>query len=190
MARAVARRGEGRQRVVDAARELFAEHGVSGTSLQMIAEALGVTKAAVYYQFHSKEAIVLAVLEPAVRQLAEAVERAEAQGTRTAQVDTALAGLVDLAVDQSSLVAVLQKDPVVEHVVATTEPLKGLSQRLTELLVGPDAGPAATVAVTVVGRGVLLAPTDPALAHLDEATLRRELLATARAAVRARARAG
>ncbi|NUR16364.1 MAG: helix-turn-helix transcriptional regulator, partial [Dermatophilaceae bacterium] len=60
MARPQSPRGQGRRRVIDAAVELFAEHGVSGTSLQMIADHLGVTKAAVYYQFHAKEDIVLA----------------------------------------------------------------------------------------------------------------------------------
>ena len=34
------------QRIIDAALELFAEHGVGGTSLQMIADRVGVTKAA------------------------------------------------------------------------------------------------------------------------------------------------
>jgi AcrR family transcriptional regulator len=42
-------------RVLDAALDLISEHGVSGTSLQMIADAVGVTKAAVYHQFKTKE---------------------------------------------------------------------------------------------------------------------------------------
>ncbi|WP_156763496.1 TetR/AcrR family transcriptional regulator, partial [Mycobacterium scrofulaceum] len=50
-----------RTRVLDAALDLFATHGVSGTSLQMIADAVGVTKAAVYHQFRTKEQIVIAV---------------------------------------------------------------------------------------------------------------------------------
>jgi len=50
------------RRVATAAMELIAEHGVSGTSLQMIADALGVTKAAVYHQFKTKEAIVIAAM--------------------------------------------------------------------------------------------------------------------------------
>ena len=56
-----------RERVIDAAVELFAGTASAGTSLQMIADHLGVTKAAVYYQFHAKEDIVLAVLEDARR---------------------------------------------------------------------------------------------------------------------------
>ena len=61
MARPMGPRGQGRARVLNAALELFAEHGVSGTSLQMIADHLGVTKAAVYHQFNTKEEIVRAV---------------------------------------------------------------------------------------------------------------------------------
>jgi AcrR family transcriptional regulator len=39
-----------RTQVIEAALALFAEHGIDGTSLQMIADAMGVTKAAVYHQ--------------------------------------------------------------------------------------------------------------------------------------------
>jgi AcrR family transcriptional regulator len=56
-------RSPAKARVVAAAAALFAEHGVGGTSLQMIADAIGVTKAAVYYQFNSKEEIVIAAAE-------------------------------------------------------------------------------------------------------------------------------
>jgi AcrR family transcriptional regulator len=48
-------------RVVDAALLLFGEHGIAGTSLSMIAEAIGVTKAAIYHQYNTKDEIVLAV---------------------------------------------------------------------------------------------------------------------------------
>ena len=51
------------RRTLNVAHALFAQHGVGGTSLQMIAETLGVTKAAVYHQFQTKDAIVRAVIE-------------------------------------------------------------------------------------------------------------------------------
>ena len=47
MAKPVAARGFARERVVVAALELFAAHGIRGTSIQMIAARLGVTKASV-----------------------------------------------------------------------------------------------------------------------------------------------
>jgi AcrR family transcriptional regulator len=48
-------RSAAQTRILIAALNLFADHGVSGTSLQMIADALGVTKAAVYHQFKTKD---------------------------------------------------------------------------------------------------------------------------------------
>ena len=41
-----------------AAQKVFGQHGVGGTSLQMIADEIGVTKAAVYHQYNTKEEIV------------------------------------------------------------------------------------------------------------------------------------
>ncbi len=55
---APARRGDTRARIQRVALELFAEQGYERTSLREIAERLGVTKAALYYHFKSKEDIV------------------------------------------------------------------------------------------------------------------------------------
>jgi AcrR family transcriptional regulator len=56
------RRGT-RARIQAVAVEMFTEHGYEKTSLREIAEALGVTKAALYYHFKSKEDIVRSLLE-------------------------------------------------------------------------------------------------------------------------------
>jgi len=50
-----------RQRILDAALDLFIEQGFDGTSLRQIAEQLGVTKAALYYHFESKDDILMAL---------------------------------------------------------------------------------------------------------------------------------
>src|ERR1041384_6834031 len=47
-----------RTRIQTVALELFTEQGYDQTSLREIAERLGVTKAALYYHFKSKEEIV------------------------------------------------------------------------------------------------------------------------------------
>ncbi|HEY1570146.1 MAG TPA: TetR/AcrR family transcriptional regulator [Pseudonocardiaceae bacterium] len=52
------RRGDTRSRIQAIALELFAEQGYEKTSLREIAERLGVTKAALYYHFRTKEDIV------------------------------------------------------------------------------------------------------------------------------------
>ena len=48
----------------------------------MVADALGVTKAAVYHQFKSKDSLVLAVAEVGMAALQEALLAAEAEPSR------------------------------------------------------------------------------------------------------------
>jgi AcrR family transcriptional regulator len=50
-----------RERILDAALDLFIEKGFDGTSLREIAEQLGFTKAALYYHFASKDDILMAL---------------------------------------------------------------------------------------------------------------------------------
>ncbi|HTR69137.1 MAG TPA: helix-turn-helix domain-containing protein [Mycobacteriales bacterium] len=50
-----------RERILDVALDLFIANGYDGTSLREIAEKLGVTKAALYYHFASKEDILMAL---------------------------------------------------------------------------------------------------------------------------------
>jgi AcrR family transcriptional regulator len=56
-----ARRSHTRERILDVALDLFTEQGYDATSLREIAERLGVTTAALYYYFPSKEDILLAL---------------------------------------------------------------------------------------------------------------------------------
>src|SRR5688500_6894985 len=51
-------RPDTRARIQAVALDLFTEQGYDATSLREIAESLGVTKAALYYHFKSKEEIV------------------------------------------------------------------------------------------------------------------------------------
>ena len=58
-----------RARILDVALELFSEHGFEGTTLQQIADRLGLTKAALYYHFRSKDDLVRALVAPAITDL-------------------------------------------------------------------------------------------------------------------------
>src|SRR5437764_10989471 len=60
-----------RARIQDVALELFTEHGYEKTSLRGIAGRLGVTKAALYYHFKSKEEIVQTLIEDRIVALEE-----------------------------------------------------------------------------------------------------------------------
>ncbi|GGK89916.1 TetR family transcriptional regulator [Sphaerisporangium melleum] len=52
-----------RARIQEVALQLFTEQGYEATSLREIAESLGVTKAALYYHFKTKEDIVASLAE-------------------------------------------------------------------------------------------------------------------------------
>jgi AcrR family transcriptional regulator len=67
-----------RQRILAAAIELFAANGYAGTSVRDIAEAVGMTKAALYYHFSSKEEILEAVTEPLLSEIEILVRRVSA----------------------------------------------------------------------------------------------------------------
>lgn len=60
-----------REAILDAAEELFAEHGFDKTSLREITSRADVNLAAVHYHFGSKEALISAVLERIVAPINE-----------------------------------------------------------------------------------------------------------------------
>ena len=74
---------ETRQRIQVVARELFTQKGVQRTSLQDIADRLGITKPALYYHFRSREDLVRSIIEPLMEEgerfLAEHERRRKAQ---------------------------------------------------------------------------------------------------------------
>ncbi|WP_434444616.1 TetR/AcrR family transcriptional regulator [Lentzea sp. E54] len=53
-----------KQRIMQTARELFASKGVQQTSLQEIADRLGITKPALYYHFASREELIRSIVTP------------------------------------------------------------------------------------------------------------------------------
>jgi AcrR family transcriptional regulator len=63
-----------RTRIQQVALELFTERGYEATSLREIAERLGVTKAALYYHFRTKEEIVQSLFEDHLAQLDALIE--------------------------------------------------------------------------------------------------------------------
>jgi AcrR family transcriptional regulator len=62
-----------RSRLRELALQLFAEQGYEKTSLREIAERLGVTKAALYYYFKSKEDIVRSLVEDYMAEIDELI---------------------------------------------------------------------------------------------------------------------
>ncbi|SBW22982.1 TetR/AcrR family transcriptional regulator [Protofrankia symbiont of Coriaria ruscifolia] len=183
---AVPRTGAGREKLLAAALDLFAERGVSGTSLQMIADALGVTKAAVYYHYKTKDDIVLAVVSPGMEELAVIAGDAERKRSRAAQVETVLVGIVDLIVRNRSLYAVLQGDLTVAHILSEHMAFPELGTRLMALLAGPDPDPGTIVAASMLLSGLREAGFGPRVASISDEELRGHMLDCARRLLRHR----
>lgn len=72
----MARKSSTRQRILDAATDLFGLRGVEAVSLDVIAAEVGVAKQTLLYWFPSKDDLVQAVLEAAVAELSVGVEAA------------------------------------------------------------------------------------------------------------------
>jgi AcrR family transcriptional regulator len=170
-------------RILVAALELFAVHGVSGTSLQMIADAIGVTKAAVYHQFKSKDEIIIAVTEMQLARLEEALEDAEAAEDRPGARELLLDRVIEMAVEQRHMVGVMQSDPIIIRFLAEHRPFQVFLERLYAALIGDDTGPATLVQAAMLSGAIGSAVQHPLVAHLDDATLRSHLLRLTRRVV-------
>lgn len=166
-------------RVLDAALDLFAQHGVSGTSLQMIADSLGVTKAAVYRQFKAKDDIVIAATERGLGRLDEALEAAESAPNTKRAKDTLLKAIIDLAVEDRRLASTLQFDPVVVRLLAAHPPFQQYIARLYGVLIG-EAGQEARLGAAMLAGAIGVAVMHPLTADVDDDTLRAYLLKHAR----------
>ncbi|MFV9506239.1 MAG: TetR/AcrR family transcriptional regulator [Oscillochloridaceae bacterium umkhey_bin13] len=71
-------RDESRERIVEAALQLFAEHGYERTSVKQIAATAGVAQGLLYSHFVSKEALLRAIFEQSVADVQESFARAAA----------------------------------------------------------------------------------------------------------------
>lgn len=167
-------------RIIDAARDLFTERGVGGTSLQMIADAVGVTKAAVYHQFNTKDEIVVAVAAGELARVEAAVATAEAEPDRARAREVLIGGIVDLAVERRRMESTLVGDPVIVRFFTHYEPFRNVMDRLYRLLMGDDAGPDTRVPAAMLTAAIGGAVMHPLVADLDDEMLRAQLVQLAR----------
>ena len=164
-----------RTRLIEAAIDLFTRHSFAGTSLQMIADELGFTKAAIYHHFRTREQLLAAVIEPMLDELRAVVESAEAKRTPHARAEHMLSGYAALAVRNRGLVAVLATDPSVATVLTDRAEWGKLILRQLALLADVDPGPAGEVKAAVVFAGIAGA-AGPTWGNLDDDALREHLV--------------
>jgi len=168
-----------RSRLLDVALTLFSKHGIEGTSMQMIADELGVTKAALYYHFKSKDEITEAVALPAVHELDQILDEARTKRSRGAQIEHALGGFVDLIVRKRTLIRLFNSDPGLQRLVNRTLQApkdEDLRTKLRKVFAGADPTLADAILVHVMSAGLAMAGGAPEFAAIDDDTLRQHLL--------------
>jgi AcrR family transcriptional regulator len=136
--------GDTRSRLRELALQLFAEQGYENTSLREIAERLGVTKAALYYYFKSKEDIVRSLVEDYVAELDELIAWARTQ-PRTAEVRAEIISrYLDIMANGSAVFRMLHQNQAAVSSLASAkergELFKERMEALVDLLAdGPGA---------------------------------------------------
>lgn len=171
-------------RILDAALKLIGDHGVGGTSLQMIADEIGVTKAAVYHQFKTKEEIVIALTERELAALEQALEAAETERSQPRARELLLERVIDLAVKRRGVASTLQFDPVIVRLLAEHAQFQQFIQRLYGVLVG-EAGDDARVSAAMLSGAIAVGVMHPLVAGIDDDTLRSQLLRLTRGFIEA-----
>ncbi len=172
------RRTQAQTRIIEAALGLFGEHGVNGTSLQMIADRLGVTKAAVYHQFPAKDDIVLAAIEVELVKLEETL--ADADPAAPDARDRVLRHVIEQAVEHRSMVSAVQRDPVIVRLLARHEPFRQLMDRLSTVLTGGRTDAEIRVRVAMVSAAIGGAVTHPLVVDVSDEDLAADLLRLSR----------
>jgi AcrR family transcriptional regulator len=166
-------------RIIEAALREFAKNGVGGTSLQMIADDIGVTKAAVYHQYRTKDEIVRAVAGAEFDRLEAVLDLAESEADQDRAREVALSMIIDLAVERRRENRAILTDPLVGRLLARDQRPGKVLDRLNRLLMGPGAEPDSEIATVMLTAAISGAVIHPLVIRRSDETLRTQLRALA-----------
>ncbi|NTY60759.1 TetR/AcrR family transcriptional regulator [Mycolicibacterium sphagni] len=164
-----------RRRVLEAAITLFGQYSFAGTSLQMIADDLGLTKAAIYYHFRTRDDLLLALMAPIFTEIADVVDAAEKKKRIQLRTERMLAGYAGIVVRHRAVAAITTFDPSVRAVLREQPEWSALIDRQLVLLAGGEPGERGLLDATIVLTG-LAAAASAAPQHLDGELLRLHLI--------------
>ena len=158
-------RGGTRERIQEIALELFAEQGYEKTSLREIAERLGVTKAALYYHFRSKEDIVRSFIEDYRAELEKVISWGASQPRTPESRGEILARYADIVSEQLAVIRFMEQNQAAMHSLmsdtgARKKMFRDQFMSLCDLLAPPGAALAdrvrAVAAVITIGMSPMI----------------------------------
>jgi len=133
---AVGGTGATRQAVLETASRLFGEQGYDATSLRQIADAVGMTKAAVYYHFPAKEHLLLELTRPMIDALSEMVT--QLRTVERTEPKAALASYLDLFVEHLPVLNLMARDPATQNHPDVGRRARVLVESLQQLIAGRE----------------------------------------------------
>jgi len=146
--RVIVRRGgdHTRRQAQRVALELFTSQGYEATPLRQIAEALGITKASLYYHFPSKEAILRSLFEDRAAEAEDLVAWLRTQPRSPELLETAVLRWVEsFSADKLQGIRFMAANPLIARAMSSAEGgrvganLTALADELVALL--PSPGP-------------------------------------------------
>ncbi|RMF33991.1 MAG: TetR/AcrR family transcriptional regulator [Chloroflexi bacterium] len=100
-----------RQRILEEAARLFVTQGYDGISMREIAEAVGVSKAGLYYHFRDKEDLLLAVLTAYLDEVERLIQEARRQNaTAREQVAQFLRGIFAQPLEKRAIIRLASQE--------------------------------------------------------------------------------
>ncbi len=102
---------DNRERILAEARRLLAEQGYAGLSMREIAEAAGVSKAAIYYHFADKEALFAVIVSQSLGNLEAMIDEARAQAADArAAVGAIVQGILTQPEDERAIIRLVTQE--------------------------------------------------------------------------------
>lgn len=141
----------------------------------MIADSLGVTKAAVYHQFKTKDEIIVGVTELELSKLEGALAAARAESDPMQARKVLLNQVIDMAVRRRRWIRTLQNDPIIVRLLGEHPPFRDFISELYEILQGEDDDTIARVSAALFSGAIAGAVINPLLDDIDDDTLRTAL---------------
>src|SRR3954451_13311728 len=146
----------GRERVLQAALELFGERGYHATSIAEIGERAGIAKSVLYHYFASKAKLYEAVIEAETRELLRRVAAAVPEDPQAPRLRAGVEAYLDFLADRPAAWRLFLRDPPAEPALLHVHErhAKEREPGLTALLAKPVKLRAAPSHVQLVATGV------------------------------------
>lgn len=146
--------GGTKERIQQVALELFVLHGYEKTALREISDRLGITKAALYYHYASKQELLISITQPLIDELEVVV-------AGDPEPEALLSAYIDLLHRHQDVFQLVANDHASLAAAELEERSVQLRRTIVRRLAGPDPQPAdfirASAAFGAISQGFMLA---------------------------------